>query len=56
MRDREAARRLHEVEQGLAALLAHDLADELAQAMHVLAQRAVLLREEDVGADRPGRR
>jgi hypothetical protein len=39
-----------------AALLAHELADELAEPMHVLAQRTVLLREEDVGADRPGRR
>src|SRR6185503_15199225 len=56
VRDRQLARRLDEIEQGLAALLAHELADELAEPMDVLAQRAVLLREEDVRADRPGRR
>ena len=56
MRDRELARRLDEIEQRLAALLAHELADELAEPVHVLAQCTVLLREEDVGADRPGRR
>ena len=51
MRDRELAGRLDEIEQRLAALLAHELADELAEPMHVLAQRAILLREKDVGAD-----
>ena len=51
VRDRELARGLDEVEQRLAALLAHELADELAEPVHVLAQRLVLLREEDVGAD-----
>ena len=55
VRDRELARRLDEIEQRLAALLAHELADELAEPMHVLAQRAILLREEDVRADRAGR-
>ena len=35
---------------------ADDLVGLLAEPMHVLAQRSVLLREEDVGADRPGRR
>ncbi len=54
VRDRELARRLDEIEQGLAALLAHELADELAEPMHVLAQRTVLFREEDVRADRAG--
>ncbi len=52
MRDRELARRLDEVEQRLAALLAHELPDERPEPMHVLAQRTVLLREEDVGANR----
>ena len=51
VRDRELARRLDEIEQRLAALLAHELADELAEPMHVLAQRTILLREKDVGAD-----
>ena len=51
MRDRELASRFDEIEQRLAALLAHELADELAEPMHVLAQCAVLLREKDVGAD-----
>ena len=50
-RDRGAARRLDEVVERLAALLADDLADELAQAVHVLAQRLILLGEDDVGAD-----
>ena len=54
VRDRELARGLDEIEQRLAALLAHELADELAEPMHVLAQRAILLREEDVRADRAG--
>ncbi len=51
MRDRQLARRLDEVEQRLAALLAHELADELAEPMHVLAQRTIFFREKDVGAD-----
>ncbi len=50
-RDRGAARGLDEVEQRLAALLADDLADELAEPVHVLAQRLILLGEDDVGAD-----
>jgi len=54
LRDRELARRFHEIEQRLAALLAHELADELAEPVHVLAQRLLLLREEDVGADGAG--
>ena len=32
-----------------------ELADELAEPMHVLPQSAILLREEDVRADRAGR-
>ncbi|HEY9183017.1 MAG TPA: hypothetical protein VIQ99_07440, partial [Gammaproteobacteria bacterium] len=49
--DRKLASRFDEVEQSLAALFPDQLADELAQAVHVLAQRPVLLREKDVGAD-----
>ena len=51
MRDRGFARGLDEVEQRLAALLAHDFADELAEPMHVLAQRLIFFGEKDVGAD-----
>jgi hypothetical protein len=32
-------------------LLANELADELAEPVHVLAQRTIFLREKDVGAD-----
>ena len=51
VRDREPARRLDEIEQRLAALLAYELADELAEPVHVLAQRTVLLRKKDVRSD-----
>ena len=51
VRDRELARGFDEVEQRLAALLEHELPDELAEPMDVLAQRTILLREKDVGAD-----
>src|SRR5690606_11200910 len=47
--DRGAPRRLDEIEERLAALLAHELADELAEPVHVLAKRLVLFGEEDVG-------
>ncbi len=51
--DRRAPRRLDEIEQRLAALLADELTDELPEPVHVLAKRLILLREEDV---RPQRR
>ncbi len=50
VRDRSTPRGLDEVVQRLAGLLANELADELAEPMHVLAQRLILLGEEDVGA------
>ena len=52
LRDGELARGLDEIEQRLATLLAHELADERAQAVHVLAERAVLLGKEDIRANR----
>src|SRR5690606_31871650 len=48
--DRGAPRRLDEIEQRFAPLLAHELADELAEPVHVLAQGLILFRKDDVGA------